>query len=111
MNRIVFCPEVRRRFVAANSNEFRMCHFRNDAGKGCLSASGRTRENYRWQTIRFNRPAQKLSRRKNVSLTDKFLERARPHPRCKRRCAVSAFAITVFLFLEKVVHRKKYGAL
>jgi hypothetical protein len=44
-----------------------------------------------------------------VFLTDEFVERARPHPRSKRRGAVRGFDI--FLLLEQIVHAQKYGAL
>ena len=42
-------------------------------------------------------------------LADKFIERARPHPRRERRSGVCIF--NLLRFLEKVLHVRNYGAL
>ena len=60
-------------------------------------------ENHRRQSIGLNRAAQKFARRKNVLLPDKFLERARPHPRRERRGRVELRKIDIFL-AEKIRH-------
>src|SRR6266487_3523877 len=44
-------------FHAADSNEFRMGHFRNDPRQRGFAAAGGTGENHRRQTIGFNCPA------------------------------------------------------
>lgn len=98
-------------FHAADSNEFCIGYFCNDASESCLSTAGWSVENHGRQTIRFDCTAQKFARRKNVFLADKFVECARSHARGQRRSAIGALMIGVILLLEKVVHAKKYGAL
>ena len=43
-------------------------------------------------------------------LTDKFIERSRPHPRRKRRRFINRRKIDIF-FVEQVLHPEKYDAL
>ena len=61
-----------------------------------LPASGRSGEDHRRQAIGFDGATQKFPRRKDMFLADKFLERARPHPRGERR-GVRSFNLLRFL--------------
>src|SRR5262245_12116842 len=84
-------------FHTADPNKFCVCHLGDDAGQRRLSTAWWPIENYRWQAISFNRAAQQFARRKDVFLADKFLERARPHPRGERRGGVCSFKLCRFL--------------
>jgi hypothetical protein len=84
-------------FNAADSNEFGVCHLRNDPGKRSLSTSWRSGEDHRRQTISFNGATQKFAGPKNVFLADKFLQRARAHARGERRSAVCRLNILLLL--------------
>ena len=84
-------------FHAADPNKFRVRHLGDDARQRGLSAAGRPIENHRGQAIGFNRATQKFARPKNVFLADKFLERARSHPRGERRSGVCSFNLLRFL--------------
>jgi hypothetical protein len=95
-------------FHSADSNEFGVRHFCDDVGQRGLSAPWRAGEDHRRQTIGFNGAAEKFAGAKDVFLADKFLQRARAHPRGERRRAVGGF--NVFLLLEKIVHLGNYGA-
>src|SRR5436190_18894781 len=85
-------------FHAADSNEFGVRHFCDDAGQRGLSAPWRAGEDHRRQTIGFNGASQKFAGAKDVFLADKFLQRARSHPCGERRSAVCGF--NLFLLLE-----------
>ena len=74
-----------------------MRHLRDDSRQRGLAAAGRPVQNHRWQTISFDRAAQKFARPKNVFLADKFFERARPHPRGERRSSICSFNLLRFL--------------
>ena len=93
-------------FHAADSNEFRVRHLRDDP-RVALRLFRRPGEDHRRQTIRFNRASQKFAGSKDVFLTDKFIERARADARGERCSACCRF--DVFLFLEQIVHAQKYG--
>jgi hypothetical protein len=84
-------------FHAADPNKFCVRHLRDDARQRGFSAAGRPVENYRRQAISLNGTTQKFARRKNVFLADKFLERARPHPRSEWRSSVCSFNLLRFL--------------
>jgi hypothetical protein len=43
-------------------------------------------------------------------LADELFERTRAHTRGKRRPSICARKIDIFLFVEKVVHGRKYGS-
>jgi hypothetical protein len=90
-------------FHAADPDELRVRHLRNDAGERGFSAAGRPGENHGGQSIGFNRTAQKFARAENVFLADKFIERARAHARGKRR-TIGALGFDIFLILEKILH-------
>src|SRR5215472_1140071 len=92
-------------FHPANPNKFGMGHLRDHARQGGLAAAGRPVENYRGQTISFDCPAQQFARPKNVLLTDKFLERTRPHTRGEWSSAVCSFHIG--LFVKQILHEAK----
>src|SRR5215469_2593231 len=80
----------------ADPNEVRMRHLSDDSRQRGLTTTRRPVENYRRQAISFNRATQKFSRRKDMFLADKFLQRVRPYPCGQRRSGVCRF---VFLRL------------
>ncbi len=84
-------------FHAADPNKFRVRHFCDHSRQRGLSAARRPIENHRGQAIRFDRAAQQFARPENVFLADKFLERARSHPRGERRGGVCGFNLLRFL--------------
>jgi hypothetical protein len=45
-----------------------------------------------------------------VFLADELFERKWAYARCERRPSICAERIHIFLFVEKVVHDRKYGA-
>ena len=75
-------------FHAAEPLEFRVGHVGDDMGEGGFAGAGRAGQNDGRQTVGLDRAAQQFSRREDVFLADKFLQRARAHPGGERRGAV-----------------------
>ena len=96
-------------FNAAQPHEFCVCHLGNDVRERGFSGARGTGKNYRRQTIGFNRSAQKFARPENMFLADEVLEGMWTHTRSERRPSICARSIDI-LFVEKVVHDRKYGA-
>src|SRR5262249_40041188 len=90
-------------FDAAQTNKLGVSHVGDDMGERCFSGARRSGQDYRWQSIGFNRAPEQFSRRQNVPLSDKFLERARSHPRGQWRSFIRYGKIDIFLF-EQVLH-------
>src|SRR5690349_16045165 len=90
----------------ADSDKFGVCHLGYDVGQGCFSAAGGSGKNHRWQTISFNRAAEKFPCSENVFLTDEFQERSWTHPGCEGRGGVRARNIGIIL-VEKIMHETK----
>ena len=91
-------------FHAADPDEFRVRHLRDDVGERGFAAAGWPGENHRRQTIGFDRAAQQFARRQNVFLADEFIERARTHARGQAARYRSAFNVDIFVIPEKILH-------
>src|SRR5436190_891279 len=96
-------------FYAADPDEFRVRHFRNDPSQGGLAGARWAGENHRRQPIGFNGTAQQLTRPQNVLLTNELIERVWTHTRGKRR-TVGALAFGILVISEKILHEGNYGA-
>src|SRR6266581_2801942 len=97
-------------FDAAQAHEFCVRYLGNNVRERGFSGAWGAGKNYRRQTIGFNRSAQKFSRPENMFLADELLERTWAHPGGERRPSICARKIDIFLFVEKVVHDRKYDA-
>src|SRR5438477_1040927 len=96
-------------FHAADPDEFRVRHLRNDPGQCGLTTARWPGENHRRQTIGFDGPPQEFAWPQNVLLTSEFIEQVRAHARGKRR-TIGALDLDIFVIFEKILHWGNYGA-
>src|SRR6266480_1407963 len=97
-------------FHAAQANKFRVGHFGDDIRQSCFATSGWARNNQRRQPVSLDCATQEFSRREDMVLSDKFIER--PWTNARREGSRRADALQVFrlAFGEQIVHRvKMYG--
>src|SRR5437762_11716965 len=63
-------------FHSAQSNEFGVGHLGDDICQSCFAASGWTGNNQRRETVGFDCATQEFSRRQDMFLPDKLIERS-----------------------------------
>src|SRR5437879_4298053 len=68
-------------FHSTQPNEFGVSHLGDDIRQSCFSTSGRTGNNQRRQPVSLDCATQKFSRREDMFLSDKFIERPWTHTR------------------------------